>query len=83
MTPEIEESPELVEVEAEPKGPSALTIGAFALGVVAGATLVVGLWALGGVATDRLDLGKPRPRKLLIGNLEIEERGDDTRFRVD
>jgi hypothetical protein len=61
----------------------ALALGAFALGVLAGAAVATALLLYGHDAVGRLNIVKPRPRRLLIGNLEIEERGDDTRFRVD
>jgi hypothetical protein len=61
----------------------ALALGAFALGVLAGAAVATALLLYGHEVVGRLNIVKPRPRRLLIGNLEIEERGDDTRFRVD
>ena len=61
----------------------ALVLGAFALGVLAGAAIATVLMLYGHETVGRLNITKPRPRRLLIGNLEIEEQGDDTRFRVD
>ncbi len=61
----------------------ALVLGAFALGVLAGAAIATGLMLYGHETVGRLNITKPRPRRLLNGNLEIEEQGDDTRFRVD
>ncbi len=86
MEHEFEESLEIPQEETitgELGSTRALVIGAFAAGVLAGSALTVGLLILGRVGMDRLNIGKPRPRRLLIGNLEIEERGDATRFRVD
>ena len=62
---------------------SALAISAFTMGALTGGAVVISLWIIGQVANRQLEIGKPRPRRLLIGNLEIEEQGDDTRFRVE
>jgi hypothetical protein len=62
---------------------STLALTAFTVGALTGGAVVISLWIIGQVANRQLEIGKPRPRRLLIGNLEIEERGDDTRFRVD
>ncbi len=61
----------------------ALAISAFTMGALTGGAVVISLWIIGQVANRQLEIGKPRPRRLLIGNLEIEEQGDDTRFRVE
>jgi len=60
-----------------------IALGAFALGFLAGAAITTGLLLYGHDTVGRLNIVKPRPRRLLIGNLEIEERGDDTQFHVD
>ena len=88
MKPETVESlePSQEESSTAPLGARsarALALGAFALGVLAGATIATGLLIYGHKTVGRLNITKPRPRRLLIGNLEIEEQGDDTRFRVD
>lgn len=88
MKRESVESPELTRDESEAAGldarsARALALGAFALGVLAGAAVATGLMLMGHDAVGRLNMMKPRPRRLLLGNLEIEERGDDTRFHVD
>jgi hypothetical protein len=59
----------------------ALVIGAFAAGVLLGGALVVGVLVFGRTPMGRLEKAD-RPRRFRIGNLEIEERGDETRFHV-
>jgi hypothetical protein len=59
----------------------ALVIGAFAAGVLLGGALVVGVLVFGRTPMGRLEKTE-RPRRFRIGNLEIEERGDETRFHV-
>jgi hypothetical protein len=59
----------------------ALVIGAFAVGALVGGALVIGILALGRTPMGRLEKAE-RPRRFRIGNLEIEERGDDKRFHV-
>jgi hypothetical protein len=79
------DSLETPQQEASAGGPvstRALVIGAFAAGVLAGGALTIGLLLIGRKAISRLDIAKERPRRLLIGNLEIEERGHDARFHV-
>ena len=86
MEPENGESPETPQGEASVGGlgsARALALGAFALGALAGAAVATALLLYGHEAVGRLSIVKPRSRRLLIGNLEIEEQGDDTRFRVD
>jgi hypothetical protein len=68
---------------SQEKSSRALALGAFALGALLGAAVATVLLLMGHETVGRLDIVKPRPRRLLIGNLEIEERGDDTRFSVD
>jgi hypothetical protein len=57
-------------------------LGAFAAGVLVGGALTVGLLVVSRTAMSRLEKGTTRPRRLLIGNLEIEERGDDSRIHM-
>jgi hypothetical protein len=86
MEPEKGESPKTPQEEASAGGPistRALVIGAFAVGVLAGGAIATGLLLYGHETVGRLSIVKPRPRRLLIGNLEIEEQGDDKRFSVD
>jgi len=85
MEPEYGESLETPQEGAAAEGVSstrALAIGAFAAGVLAGAAVTIGLLVFGRSAISRLDIAKERPRRLRIGNLEIEERGHDARFHV-
>ena len=84
MEPEYGENLEVPQEETSPEGlgsTRALVIGAFAAGVVAGGALVIGLLVLGRTPMGRLEKAE-RPRRFRIGNLEIEERGDETRFHV-
>ncbi len=84
MEPENGESLELPQEETSAQGlgsTRALVIGAFAAGVLAGGALVIGLLVLGRTPMGRLEKAE-RPRRFRIGNLEIEERGDDKRFHV-
>ncbi|HEX4140035.1 MAG TPA: hypothetical protein VHY09_06775 [Candidatus Methylacidiphilales bacterium] len=88
MKPETGESPESSQETAGTgrtgaRSTEAVALGAFALGALAGAVVTIGLLLIGRGTFGSLEIGKPRPRRLLIGNLEIEERGDDTRFRVE
>ena len=59
----------------------ALVIGAFAVGALLGGALVIGVLVFGRTPMGRLEKTE-RPRRFRIGNLEIEERGDETRFHV-
>jgi hypothetical protein len=79
---EIPEAPGEAESAGGASSSRALVIGAFAAGVLVGGALTIGLLVFGRTAIGRMDIAKPRPRRLLIGNLEIEERGDDARFHV-
>jgi hypothetical protein len=84
MEPENGEISEISGEDASTGGPGsarALVIGAFAAGVLAGGALVLGLLILGRTPMGRLEKAE-RPRRFRIGNLEIEERGDDKRFHV-
>jgi hypothetical protein len=84
MEPENGEIFDVPQEETSAGGPvstRALVIGAFAAGVVAGGALVIGLLVLGRTPMGRLEKAE-RPRRFRIGNLEIEERGDDKRFHV-
>jgi hypothetical protein len=87
MEPENEEYLETPQEGASVGGLSsrnARVIAAFAVGFLAGGALTVAVLVFGRAAMDRLELGDSRPRRMRIGNLEIEERGHghDTRFHV-
>ncbi len=87
MEPDLEDYSEAPQEDTSVGGVGSsrtLVIGVFAAGVVAGGALTVGLWLLGRAAMERLELGDSRPRRMRIGNLEIEERGPghERRFHV-
>ncbi len=60
-------------------GPAGV-LGAFAAGILVGGALTVGLFIVSRTAMAQLEKGSTRPRRLLIGDLEIEERGDNSRI---